>query len=398
VLIQVAERLRTALSHLRFGLGQAPGLMMVARIGGNEFALMLTGSIESKALAPVARNLLEELARPLAVSGTEIRLRASVGIAVADGGLTVPGELLQHAETAMYEAKRQGGGQVVAYGSSTSGDADQKLGMDQRLRAAFEGGKLVLHYQPVIEPATRRVLGTEALLRWEDGENGWVSPSEFVPVAEEMGFMIPIGTWVLEQACRQLKAWLGDGLPSIRMSVNVSRCQLERGDLASVVERVLSETGLEAGFLELEISERGTLHSDPSIVAQLRRLKALGVRIVVDDFGTGQSAIASLRQFPLDTLKVDRSFIVGAESGEDDAAVVSAIVAMARSLGLSIVAEGVETQGQLTSATGLGCEAVQGFFYSNALPPEVFAAAVKIDERHVPSLRGKSTDERELPS
>lgn len=393
VLIQVAARLRNALSTLRVGPGQAPGLMMVARIGGNEFALMVTGSIESNALAPFARTLLDSIAGPLVVGGTEIRLRASVGIAAADGGLTAPGDLLQHAETALYEAKRQGGGQVVSYSSSIRGDADHRLGMDRRLREAFESERLFLHYQPVIEQATRRVLGVEALLRWEDGENGRVPPSEFVPIAEEMGFMVPLGTWVLEQACRQLKVWRGAGLPPFRMAVNVSRRQLERDDLASVVERVLSESGLDAGLLELEISEGRALHGDPGIVARLRSLKAFGVRIVVDDFGTGPSSIASLRRFPIDTLKIDRSLIAGAEDGEDEAAVVSATVAAARRLGLGVVAVGVETRGQLACAAELGCDAFQGFHFSQPLPPAEFAAALRIDERAVPRWETTGADD-----
>jgi diguanylate cyclase (GGDEF)-like protein len=398
VLSQVAERLSTGLRNLRVGAGQAPGLMLAARVGGDEFALMLTGSVDCENLSSLGRALLDGLARPLAAGGTEVHLRASLGVAVAQGDATDPGELLQHAETAMYEAKRRGGGQLLAYSASLRCAADYKLGMDRRLRAAFENRQLLLHYQPVIEPATRRILGTEALLRWKDGENGWVSPAEFVPVAEETGIMVPIGTWVLETACRQLRTWIDGGLPAIRIAVNVSRCQLERGDLASEVERVLAATGLEAGLLELEISERGTLRSEPGIVAQLRKLKALGVRIVVDDFGIGQSAIAYLKQFPLDTLKIDRSFIVGAEAGGDDAVIVSAIVAMAHRLGLGIVAEGVETEGQLSSATSLGCEAVQGFFYSRALPPSDFAAAVEIDELRMPSLRASVAGGNEVQS
>jgi diguanylate cyclase (GGDEF)-like protein len=398
VLRQVGDRLSTALRTLRVGAGQAPGLMLAARVGGDEFAVQLTGSVDSERVVAFGRALLDEVARPLAAGGTEVHLEASLGIAIAQGDVTDPGELLQHAETAMYEAKRRGGGQLLAYSASLRCAADYKLGLDRRLRAALENEQLLLHYQPVIEPSTRRILGVEALLRWKDGDNGWLSPAEFVPVAEETGIMIPIGKWVLETACRQLRTWIDGGLPPIRMGVNVSRRQLERGDLAAEVERVLSETGLDPGLLELEISERGTLRSEPGIVAQLRKLRALGVRIVVDDFGTGQSAIAYLKQFPLDTLKIDRSFIVGAEDGGDDAAIVSAIVAMAHRLGLGIVAEGVETQGQLTSATGLGCEAIQGFFYSRALPPEDFAAAVEVDAQQTPSLKESLTGGSGVPS
>lgn len=376
VLRQVGGRLTSELRQRRVGAGQAPGLMLAARVGGDEFALMLTEVVSHEALSAFAAGLLRALADSFTAGGTEVYLAASAGVAVAPAELGDPGELLQHAETAMYEAKRRGGSQFHLYNSALNGAADFKLGMDRRLRAALEREEFALHYQPVIEPGSRQVLGVEALLRWQDGANGWISPADFVPVAEETGLMSLIGGWVLKNACRQLRSWIDAGLPPIRMAVNVSRCQLERGDLGSEVERALFETGLDPGLLELEISERGTLRSDPQIVAQLRKLKALGVRIVVDDFGTGQSAIAYLKQFPLDGLKIDRSFVMGTVSGGDDAVIVSAMVAMAHRLGLGVVAEGVETEDQLGRMREYGCEAIQGYLYSRAVSPADFMTSI----------------------
>jgi diguanylate cyclase (GGDEF)-like protein len=377
VLEQVAERLSSELRQAGAHNGRRPGLSLAARVGGDQFALMLTDAVDADLLSGVAQALLESLARPFVAGDTEVYLTASIGIAVAPADLTDPSELLQHAETAGYEAKRRGGGRFHLYSASLNGAVGFKLGMDRRLRAALERDEFSLHYQPIIAPETLKILGVEALLRWEDPANGWVSPGEFVPVAEETGLMTAIGTWVLRNACRQLRAWIDAGLPSIRMAVNISRCQLERGDLASEVEEVLSETGLAPDVLELELSERGALRTDPAVLGQIRRLKALGVRIVVDDFGTGQSAIAYLKQFPLDTLKIDRSFVMGTVGEGDDAAIVSAMVAMAHRLGLGVVAEGVETEPQLERMQEFGCEAIQGFLFARPVPPDVFVASVE---------------------
>jgi EAL domain-containing protein (putative c-di-GMP-specific phosphodiesterase class I) len=221
------------------------------------------------------------------------------------------------------------------------------------------------------------VIGAEALLRWNDAELGAVAPSRFVPVAEDTGLMNTIGSWVLEQACGQLRSWIDGGLPPIRMAVNVSRCQLERGDLVAKVTKVLADTGLDPALLELELSERGTLRNEAGVVGQLRQLKALGVRLMVDDFGTGQSAIAYLKQFPLDGLKVDRSFVEGVADKEDDSAITSAIVAMAQRLKLDVVAEGVERDSQLQRMREYGCDQIQGFFYSPGLAPKQFRDALE---------------------
>jgi EAL domain-containing protein (putative c-di-GMP-specific phosphodiesterase class I) len=244
--------------------------------------------------------------------------------------------------------------------------------MDRLLRRTLERNELSLHYQPIVEARSRRIVGAEALLRWSSPELGEVPPVEFIPVAEETGFMVEIGRWVLLTACRQVRSWEAQGLPEIRIAVNVSLCQLTRGNVPQVAEEALFETGLDPRRLELELSERGALRSDPEILRQLQALRRRGIRVSVDDFGTGDSAIAYLKRFPLDTLKVDQSFIAGALSDPDDAAITSAMIAMAHRLRLRVVAEGVEDQRQVDMLNALECEEIQGFFFSKPLPAEAF--------------------------
>ncbi len=397
LLKQLARRLSSGLRGKGDHADLRRGLRMAVRIGGDEFALMLTETVSEEFLSGFAERLLQTVATPFRVDETDVYLTASVGVASAPADLNDPGELLQHAETAMYEAQRRGGGRFHIYSAALNGAVDFKLGMDRRLRAALERDELSLHYQPVVASQSRRVLGVEALLRWQDPVHGAISPGEFVPVAEETGLMTAIGTWVLRNACRQLQSWIEAGLPAIRMAVNVSRCQLERGDLATEVERILVETGLEPALLELELSERGALRTDPVVLGQIRRLKALGVRIVVDDFGTGQSAIAYLKQFPLDTLKIDRSFVMNTVGEGSDATIVSAMVAMAHRLGLDVVAEGVETEPQLERMQEFGCEAIQGFLFSRPVPPADFVASVDFDNGEA-ALRSAPRKDHEVES
>lgn len=397
LLKQLARRLSSGLRGKGDHADLRRGLRMAVRIGGDEFALMLTETVSEEFLSGFAERLLQTVATPFRVDETDVYLTASVGVASAPADLNDPGELLQHAETAMYEAQRRGGGRFHIYSAALNGAVDFKLGMDRRLRAALERDELSLHYQPVVASQSRRVLGVEALLRWQDPVHGAISPGEFVPVAEETGLMTAIGTWVLRNACRQLQSWIEAGLPAIRMAVNVSRCQLERGDLATEVERILVETGLEPALLELELSERGALRTDPVVLGQIRRLKALGVRIVVDDFGTGQSAIAYLKQFPLDTLKIDRSFVMNTVGEGSDATIVSAMVAMAHRLGLDVVAEGVETEPQLERMREFGCEAIQGFLFSRPVPPADFVASVDFDNGEA-ALRSVPTKAQQVES
>ena len=287
ILRQVAGRLSSCLRSRPLGSAAPPGVMAAARLSGDEFTLMLTDAGRGDRVAGFASSVLEALGAPMEIGGTQVYLSASIGAAVAASADADAELLLQHADTALFAAKGRGGGQCQLYSEALGLEAEAKLDVDRRLRRAIERGELQLHYQPLVETRGRRLLGVEALLRWNDPERGLVAPADFIPIAEDTGLMTTIGAWVLATACRQLRAWLDEGLPPMRMAVNVARCQLERGDFAAEVERVLGETRIEPALLELELSERGALRSDPTIVAQLRRLKALGVRLVVDDFGTG---------------------------------------------------------------------------------------------------------------
>jgi EAL domain-containing protein (putative c-di-GMP-specific phosphodiesterase class I) len=318
------------------------------------------------------RLLVDRLSGRYFAGDDEVVLSTSAGVALAPAdGLTAE-MMLQKAELAAAEAAASGGA-VRFYGQSSNRLTERSRAINRLLPNALGRGEVQLHYQPLVEEAAARISGAEALLRWECPELGSVPPSEFVPLAEEASLMVNLGSWVLRTAARQARKWRDAGLPLGRMSVNVSLCQLVRGDLARVVREVLDETGLEPSVLELELSERGVLRSDPEILRQLRAIRALGVRLAIDDFGTGNSAVVYLKQFPIDVLKIDQSFIRGVGSSSEDAAITSATIAMARQLGLRVVAEGVEEPGQRDFLRRHGCSEYQGFLFSPAVPADVFA-------------------------
>jgi EAL domain-containing protein (putative c-di-GMP-specific phosphodiesterase class I) len=274
--------------------------------------------------------------------------------------------VLQHAETAMREAKRRGGRAYHFYSEALNGSLERRLGLDRMLRHAIENGELSVLYQPIVELGSGRVVAAEALLRWMHPVLGAVPPTEFVPLAESTGLMRELGEWVLRKSCRQLRTWLDEGARPLRMAVNISRCQLEDGDLAETVRSVLLETQIDPALLELELSERGVLRQDKDVMKQVQRLKALGVRLVVDDFGTGDTMIAYLGQLPLDGLKIDQSFVGNLVNGEDEGVLTSAIVALAHRLKLSVTAEGVEQESQPDPAR-LRLRGSAGFPFSPAV-------------------------------
>jgi len=241
----------------------------------------------------------------------------------------------------------------------------------------MERGEFQLHFQPIVEGAGMRLVGAEALLRWRSPELGQVPPSDFLPLAEETGLMVTLGSWVLRAACRQLRAWLDQGLRGTRLSVNVSLTQLVRDDLDVLVRQALEESGLEPALLQLELSERGALRSDPDVLRRLRAIKDLGVTLALDDFGTGNSSVAHLREFPIDALKIDPSFVRGVTHSAADAAITGAIIAMARRVGLAVVAEGVEERGQREFLQRRGCRVYQGSLFSPAVPADEFAELLR---------------------
>jgi len=373
VLQQVAQRLIAGLRSeevLRAAAG--PSMSMAARVGGGLFAAMLTGLPGWNEATATVRLLVDRLSGRYLVGDDEVVLSTSAGVALAPAdGLTAE-IVLQKAELAAADAAASGGA-VRFYGQSSNRLTERSRAITRLLPNALARGEIQLHYQPLVEESASRITGAEALLRWHSPELGSVPPSEFVPLAEEAALMVSIGSWVLRTAARQARTWRDGGLALSRMAVNVSLCQLVRGDLARVVREVLDETGLEPSVLELELSERGVLRSDPEILRQLRAIRALGVRLAIDDFGTGNSAVVYLKQFPIDILKIDQSFIRGVGNSSEDAAITSATIAMAQQLGLRVVAEGVEEVGQRDFLLRHGCSEYQGFLFSPAVPTDAFA-------------------------
>jgi EAL domain-containing protein (putative c-di-GMP-specific phosphodiesterase class I)/GGDEF domain-containing protein len=398
VLQQVAQRLIAGLRSeevLRSGAGPSissgagPSMSMVARVGGGLFAAMLTGLPGWQEAKVIVRLLLDRMSGRYVAGTEEIVLSTTVGVALAPAdGLTAEG-LLQKAELAVREAGESGAA-IRFYQQSSHRMTERGRAIIRLLPNALARGELRLHYQPFVEGSSARICAAEALLRWDCPELGQVPPSEFVPLAEEAGLMVPIGTWVLRAACQQVRSWLNQGLSPMRISVNVSLCQLVRGDLAQVVGEILNETSIDPLLLELELSERGVLRSDPDILRQLHAIRELGVRLAIDDFGTGNSAVVYLKQFPIDVLKIDQSLVQGVATSSEDAAITSATIAMARQLGLRVVAEGVEEAGQLDFLRLHGCIEYQGFLFSPAVAPEAFAELLRSGLASDPSVITRS--------
>ena len=377
VLQQVAQRLTAGLrSEEMRRSGAGPSMSMAARLGGGLFAVLLTGLPGAPEAKAAVRLLLDRLAGRYFAGDEEILLSMSVGLALAPADGLAAEPLVEKAELAAREAFESGGA-IRFYRQSPRRVTERSRAITRLLPTALARGELRLHYQPLVEGSSSRVRAAEALLRWESPELGEVPPAEFIPLAEEAGLMVAIGRWVLRAACRQIESWRQQGLPACRVAVNVSLCQLVREDLARVVRESLEETGVEASLLELELSERGVMRNDPEILAQLNAIRTLGVGLAIDDFGTGNSAVAYLKQFPIDVVKIDQSFVRGVTTSSEDAAITSATIAMARQLGLRVVAEGVEAPEQVEFLWRHGCTEYQGFLFSPAVPPERLAEMLR---------------------
>jgi diguanylate cyclase (GGDEF)-like protein len=379
LLRRVARRLADALRGHGLIARHRPGpaTSALARLSGDEFTLMISNLSGPREALSIARRIGAALSEGFTVDGDEVALSATVGVALSPVHGDHAELLIQHAELAMNEAKRQGAGLVRFYKESMDAGTERSRLIESLLRKALRNEELEVHYQPLLDFAGQQVVGAEALLRWQHPELGPVSPAEFVPIAEQSGMMVDLGQWVLRRACRQLREWIDQGLAPIRMAINISRRQLVDADFAATVKQVLEETDLDPALLELELSERGVLRDEPALRRQLEELKAMGVRLAVDDFGTGDSAIAYLKRFPLDSLKIDRSYISGVARGEDDAAIASAMIAMAHKLHLEVVAEGVEDRNQLDFLSGCACDTYQGFLFSPAVPAAAFPALLE---------------------
>ncbi len=356
----------------------------VARWGGDEFAVLMPGSANVGFVSAAVERLIHAVGEVIAYDGQEYVLTCSIGVAVypADAG-GVDG-LLHYASTAAYNAKRDGQNCFRFHDAGVTESARARLQMESQLRRALKHNEFVVHYQPQIDLYSGHVVGAEALVRWQHPSRGLIGPFEFVPVAEQIGLIAELGEWVLRAACQQNRQWQAKGLAPIRMAVNVSASQFRRGDLKETVERVLGEVGMAPSQLELELTESVVMENVDHGIAVLRMLKNLGVRIAIDDFGTGYSSLAYLKRFPIDVLKIDRSFVSDiAKDNGDDAAIVASIIALAHTLKLSVIAEGVETVGQLNYLQELGCDEMQGYLVSKPVSAALFE-----------DLLGKHADEQ----
>ncbi len=360
LLVTVAERI---LGCLRDG-------DTAARLGGDEFAVLLENLATTNDAVVVARRLLEALRSPLHLGGHEMFVTPSIGIAIGAAAGEHAENLLRDADVAMYTAKRNGRARFEVFEPAMGSLALERLELEHDLRRAVERDELSLHYQPVVSLSDGSLAGFEALLRWDHALRGRISPDVFIPVAEETGLIVPVGSWALRTACRQLRDWQ-DAWPhsrAINVSVNLSGRQFKEPGLAEIVAEVLCETGIVPGCLNLEITETIMMADEVGTSAVLRELEQLGVTLAIDDFGTGYSSLGMLRHFPVDTLKIDRSFVDGLGAESDDSVIVSGVIGLAHGLGLRVVAEGVETAGQLERLHDLGCDLGQGYFFARPLP------------------------------
>ncbi len=376
---EVGDELLTAVGRrLREGLRPED---TVARLGGDEFAVLIEDVEDTSDATLVAERVGEVLRPALELRDREVVLTASIGVAVSRAGQRDPDELLRAADIAMYSAKRTGKGLYKVFEPSMGSRALELLELEADLHRALEREELRLHYQPKVELATGRIVGVEALVRWEHRMRGMVPPAEFIPLAEETGLILPLGRWILEQACREAREWQGRhriGGP-LEVSVNVSARQFGHPGLVGEVARVLEETGLDPKGLMLEITESVVMEDAESNVATLRELKDLGVRLAIDDFGTGYSSLSYLHRFPVDALKIDRSFVDGLGEESEDTTIVRSVISLAHALRLEVIAEGVENAEQVERLQALGCRLGQGYIFSRPLPSQELCALLERD-------------------
>ena len=341
---------------------------LVARFGGDEFAVLIEGLTAEDQAGAVARKIVDALAKPLLLAGRQYRPGASIGISTypSDGRDVL--SLQKNADIAMYRAKEEGRGTFQFYSEQLNTHSIQRLEFESNLNGALNNREFVLYYQPKVELASGSIAGVEALIRWVSPQFGFVSPADFIAIAEETGLIVPIGRWVVQTACVQNRAWQKGGLPPLRIAVNISARQMADKGLVNFIVDTMARTGLTAASLELEITESAVMSNQDHAEKVLNQLKALGIHLTMDDFGTGYSSLAYLKRFPFDSVKIDQSFIRGIPANQDDCAIVEAIIAMARSLELKVVAEGVETQEQSEFLHKLGCDQIQGYVFSKPVP------------------------------
>ncbi|UGQ48010.1 bifunctional diguanylate cyclase/phosphodiesterase [Massilia endophytica] len=359
--------LKTIASRLQSSVRESD---TVARLSGDEFVAILSEYPDETLSPDIVGRVMRALAQPVLLDGKEFAVTCSIGVAVYEADGTPAQHLIEHADIAMYSAKKMGRNCYQFYQPAMNEEAQERLRIEGALRKALERGEFVLHYQPQVDIASGDIVGVEALLRWQHPELGMVPPDRFISLAEETGLIVPIGAWVMQTACAQARAWLDTGLPELRMAVNLSARQFAQPGLVASIEKVLSDTGLPARCLELELTESVFMNDVTQAVGLLHELKALGVALSIDDFGTGYSSFSYLRNFPIDVLKIDRSFVgdIGRDGEEaDQAAIVVSIIALAHNLKLRVIAEGVETAAQLAFLRRHACDEMQGYLFSRPL-------------------------------
>ena len=367
VLKAVAERLKRCLREVD----------ILACLGGDEFAVLIERVADTRFVGSVARKLLHTVSELLLVEGQEYQITASIGISTypADGSDAT--SLLKNADIAMHRAKERGNNNSQFYAAAMNANSMARLSLETGLRHALERGEFLLHYQPKVDIASGRITGMEALLRWMRPDSGMVSPADFIPLTEETGLIVPIGAWVLRAACECNRAWQRRGMPPLRVAVNLSARQFIQANLVSEVARVLDSSDLAPAMLELEITESMVMDNPERAIQTLRQLKSMGISLAIDDFGTGYSSLGYLKRFPIDNIKIDRSFIKDIPRNNDDAIITRTIVDMTHNLRLRAVAEGVETEAQMAFLRQHGCDEMQGYYFSRPLAEDAFFALVQ---------------------
>lgn len=366
LLCAVAERLLTAIRKVD----------TLARLGGDEFIFAMPG-INAAAAAEIARRLLEVCNTPFLIAGHELTMTPSLGVSIFPHDGDDLEVLMRNADMAMYKAKDMGRNAFQFFASEMNTATLEHLLMESSLRRAVGQKEFVLHYQPLVSLATGKIVGVEALVRWSHHDLGMIMPDRFIHVAEDTGLINALGDWVLCEACRQAMIWQDAGLPPLVIAVNVSPVQFRQAGFIEAVAGALATSGLEADFLELELTERTVMHDAESTLGTLSAIHRMGVELALDDFGTGYSSLAYLKRFPVGKLKIDRSFVNDLETDPEDQAIASTIVSMGRNLNLTVLAEGIETREQLLLLRDMGCEMGQGFYFSRAVPPEAMAILLR---------------------
>lgn len=342
--------------------------MSIARLGGDEFTVLLTHLKKAEDAARVAKRIIDAISVPFLLGDEELVVTPSIGISIFPYDGDGVEDLVRAADTAMFYAKDNGKNNYQFYTNSMSATAFERLSMENALRKALVNNEFEMYYQPKIDLASNRTIGLEALIRWNHPEMGLVSPADFIPLAEETGLIVPLGEWVLRTVCSQMRCWLDAGLEPLRIAVNLSACQFRQTTLWKMVKRTLQESGLAPKMLEIELTESVIMDNIQTSSTVLRDLKKMGVHISMDDFGTGYSSLSLLKRLPLDTLKIDQSFVRDITTDAEDAAIVDAVISLAHSLRLRVIAEGVETREQLDFLREHGCDEAQGYLYSRPLP------------------------------